>query len=144
MTSGNSPNESEKTESGKAWLPIVVAAIGATATVVVGYWQFYPKDNKSSSKDFVGRVVDAKTEQKLRGAKISLEADGAPPVIYTDSEGVFSFPLKNPDVLVRIRVETDGYEKFDRRIKPSSKSDIEEVRLAPALISPEDPKKKLK
>ena len=142
MASKNSPNESGKTENRKSWLPLAVAAIGATATVVVGYWQFHPKDNKPSGKDFVGRILDAKTEQKIRGAKISLEADGAPPVIYTDSEGVFSFPLKNSDTPVRIRVEVDGYEKFDRRVKPSSKADMEEVRLAP--VSLEDAKKKLK
>lgn len=141
MASGNSPNESGKTENSKAWLPLAVAAIGAAATVAVGYWQFHPKD-KPSGRDFVGRVLDVKTEQKLRGAKISLEADGAPPVIYTDSEGVFSFPLKNSEEPVRIRVEVDGYEKFDRRVKPSSKSDMEEVRLAPTSL--EDAKKKLK
>ena len=138
MASGNSPNESGKTENSKAWLPLAVATIGAAATVAVGYWQFHPKDkpiDKPSGRDFVGRVLDAKTEQNLRGAKIILEADGAPPVTYTDSEGVFSFPVKNSEEPVRIRVEVDGYEKFDRRVKPSSKSDMESVRL--------DPKKKL-
>lgn len=139
MASGNSPDETGKTEkNSKAWVQLAVAAISATAIVIVGYWQFRPVD-RPNGKDFVGRVLDAKTEKRLRGAKISLEVDDLPPVIYTDTEGVFRFPLKNFEEPVRIRVEVDGYEKFDRNIKPSSKSGMEEVRLSPI-----SPKKKLK
>ena len=134
MSDESSSNLNENAESKKAWFPIAVATIGAAATIVVGYWQFYPKE-QPDSKDFVGRVMNAKTEQRLRGAKISLEADDTPPVIYTDSEGVFSFPIKNFDEPIRIQVEADGYEMFDRRIKPSSKSDIEYIRLMPISLS---------
>jgi hypothetical protein len=43
----------------------------------------------SQSHSYVGRVVDNKTFSAIRGAKVALDFQGAPPVVYTDSEGVF-------------------------------------------------------
>lgn len=121
------------------WSPIIIAIIGAVAVIIVGYWQYYsPKPDIVGTNEFVGRVIEIKTEKRIRNAKVSLEVQGAPLIIYTDSEGIFSFPLKNTDNPVRVRVEAAGYEKFDRLITPSSKIRIEEIQLEPISPSPPD------
>jgi hypothetical protein len=107
--------------------PILVALIGAAAVIIVGYWQYYSKPEK---KEFIGRVIEAKTEKRIRNAKVSLEVQGVPPVIYTDSEGIFSFSLKDADNQVRVRVEAEGYEKFDRLITLSTRTGVEEIQLS--------------
>jgi hypothetical protein len=123
MSSGNSSNNNSK-----SWVQIVIAVISAIALIAVAYLQFKPPEGDPNKK-FTGRVIEAKTEKRIRNAKISLELQDAPPVLYTDSEGIFSFPLKNFSSQVRIRVEVDGYEKFDRLVTPSSNSGIEEIQL---------------
>lgn len=124
-------NKSKTNENSK-WVRILVALIGAAAVALVGYWQTI----RPPEKDFMGRVTEEKTEKRIRRAKVSLELQGVPPVIYTDSEGIFSFPLKESNDEIRIRVEADGYEKFDRRIFPSSKAGIEEIHLIPTQPPP--------
>jgi hypothetical protein len=126
MSGGKSPSE------GSIWIPILVALIGAAAAILVGYWQFARKDERT---EFVGRVVNAKTETGIRNAKITLEVEGAPPIMYADSEGVFNFSVKSSSSLVRIRVEADGYEKFDRLITPSNKTGMEKIELFPKAKS---------
>lgn len=113
-----------------SWVQIVVALIGAIAVILVGYWQFFRKPPDDNQK-FVGRVVDEKTEQSIRRAKITLEVKGIPPVIYTDSEGVFTFPFEGSSSTIRLRVEADGYEKFDRFITPSAEAGMEPIELIP-------------
>jgi len=114
--------------------PILVALIGAAAVIIVGYWQYYSKPEK---KEFIGRVIEAKTEKRIRNAKVSLEVQGVPPVIYTDSEGIFSFSLKDADNQVRVRVEAEGYEKFDRLITLSTRTGVEEIQLSLAQPNPQ-------
>lgn len=114
--------------SEKNWSGIVVALISAGAAITVGYWQFGGKTDNDVST-FVGRVVDSKTEQRIRRAEVTLESSGAPPVVYTDSEGIFSFPLQNSEQPVRIRIEAEGYSNFDRLIVPSGNSGTEEIQL---------------
>ncbi len=127
MSASNSPNGNSN------WVAIVVALIGAAAAILVGYWQFARRDE---SIKFVGRVVNAKTEARIRNAKITLEVEGVSPIMYTDSEGAFSFPLKSSSDSVRIRVEANGYEKFDRLINPSAKTGVEKIELDPKLPIP--------
>ncbi|NET60334.1 MAG: hypothetical protein F6K47_30585 [Symploca sp. SIO2E6] len=124
--SGGSPSGSGS--GNNIWVPIIVALIGAAAVVLVGYWQYFHKNN---TREFVGRVVESGSETRIRGAKITLEEQSAPPIMYTDSEGTFSFPIKSSSSAIRVRVEADGYEKFDRLITPSSKTGLEEIKLTP-------------
>ena len=121
--------------------PILVALIGAAAVIIVGYWQYYSKPEK---KEFIGRVIEAKTEKRIRNAKVSLEVQGVPPVIYTDSEGIFSFSLKDADNQVRVRVEAEGYEKFDRLITLSTRTGVEEIQLSLAQPNPQSDSGKTK
>jgi hypothetical protein len=122
----------------KSSTAIIVAVIAALAAITVAYLQ-YVREPGEKEKQFTGRVIDAKTEKSVRNAKITLEFQGAPPVIYTDSEGIFTFPLKEETRNIHIRVDADGYEKFDRRIDISAKDGIEDIRLNPArpIITPE-------
>lgn len=117
-----SPNTS------KGLVPILVALISAAAVVIVGYWQFYPKDK---AQDFIGRVVNTEDETAVRNAKVTLESEGSPPIIYTDTEGSFSFPLNSSNSSIRVRVEAEGYKNFDRIISPSSNVRVEEIKLVP-------------
>ena len=82
-------------------------------------------------REFRGRVIDAKTGKVLRQAKIILEASSSPPIVYSDSEGFFSFPLEKVNTQVRIRVEANGYEQYDRFINPASGSGVEEIQIQP-------------
>jgi hypothetical protein len=127
----------EKSFSGRVnWAVIgtvIVALITAAATMTVGYWQYHSKnqepENSTTVKEFRGRVVDENTGDEIQKAKITLEAKGAPPVIYSDSEGYFSFPLDQTNSQVRIRVSAKGYEKYDRFTNLSSISGVEEIRI---------------
>jgi hypothetical protein len=85
--------------------------------------------------EFTGRVINAVNERPIRRAKVVLEAHGVPPIIYTDSEGIFSFTLEdvNDVIRIRVRVEAEGYQKFDRNVSLSSAGKpIEDIRLEPA------------
>ncbi len=113
---------------------IIVSLIAAGAAIVVGYWQFFrhPTDDR---RQFTGRVVNAEGTDKIRGAMVSLEVRGVPPILYTDSEGIFSFPLKDAGKSIRLVIEANGYKKYDRRIDPDTASGVEEIRLSPDRIS---------
>jgi len=112
---------------------IIAALVAAIAAITVGYWQYSQKSE--GIREFRGRVIDAKTGKVLRQAKIVLEAQGSPPIIYSDSEGFFSFPLEKANTQVRIRVEANGYEKYDRFINPASGSGVEEIQIQPTQSS---------
>lgn len=122
---------------------IIVALIGAIAAVVVGYWQFGsvsnepPKTPSTEVQDveYLGRVVNAKNQdEKVGGAKITLQFRGAPPIVYTDGEGVYRFVVNmNGDKLPgRVFVEADGYKTYDRNITLlANNTSIEDIRLMP-------------
>jgi hypothetical protein len=114
---------------------IGAALIAAIAVITVGYWQYSQKSEGIS--EFRGRIIDAKTGKVVRKAKIVLESEGSPPIIYSDSEGFFFFTLEKGNTQVRIRVEVNGYEKYDRFINPASGSGVEEIQVQPTPSSSE-------
>jgi hypothetical protein len=120
--------------------PIIVAIIGALAVIVVGYWQFVRKPAPEAAElTYAGRVLDTSSEQPIRKAKVTLEIRGAPPVVYTDSEGVYSFKLtikSGETVEGRIRIVAEGYENFDRNISILTTTRLEDVRLTPVKKRP--------
>jgi hypothetical protein len=93
---------------------------------------------------YIGRVRDSDTREAIKDAKISLEIQGVPPIIHTDSEGIYRFRVKPVDYAVLVRVEAKGYEVYTRYITLSpdnpSLEDISLVRLRsgimPELIPP--------
>jgi len=80
---------------------------------------------------FNGRIINKNTEEKVRGAKVSLEGESVPSVAYSDSEGVFSFPVNDPNKEIHLRIEADQYENFDLRVTPAKNQVIQDVRLTP-------------
>jgi hypothetical protein len=116
-------------------IKIIVALIGAAAAVLVGYWQFGPPSRPaplSAGKKITGRVMDAATNRAVGHAKVAMDSEDLPPVQYTDSEGVFMFPMPSSAQYVHLRVEASGYEPADRRVNPAALGEIEEIRLQPA------------
>ena len=116
----------------KLVVQIIVALILATSSILVGYWQFYKDSSSVVQFTYVGRVVDQITEAPIRRAKVILEIQGAPPIVYTDSEGIYQFLLKlksNEVVEGRIRVQASGYENFDRNVSISYITRLEDIRL---------------
>jgi hypothetical protein len=61
---------------------------------------------------------------------VSIEAQGPPQILYTDSEGVFYVKLNGSAEAVRVRVEAANYENFDRNVS-LTRTGIEEIRLTP-------------
>lgn len=85
---------------------------------------------------FTGRIFDAEAKIFVDGVKVTLELDGKPHIVHTDSEGFYQFNnvnLNAPSVSARMRVEVNGYEKYNRNIMLSSASNkIEEIHLSPS------------
>jgi hypothetical protein len=77
-------------------------------------------------------VVDEATRNHLPGAKVVLEAGGVPPVLYSDSEGVFAFPVPEGVRTARVRIELAGYEHYDRQVDLASMNTMQEIRISPA------------
>lgn len=85
--------------------------------------------------EYVGHVRSQADGLPVRDAKVTLDIQGAPPVVYTDSEGVYRFTINVESVKIsgRVRVEVDGYEGYDRIITLSTNLiTIEDIRLVPA------------
>ena len=97
--------------------------------------------------EYVGRVIDVETQQPIAKAKITLDLEGVPPIVFTDSEGVYRFTVKiEAEIVGRVRVDAQGYEPYTRNItlSPDVKT-IEDIRLtrlqspvATASVSPTD------
>ncbi len=131
----------------KAWkskldkTQIIVAVVAAMAAILAAYWQFVWKPSRSSPSipnlqmiEYVGRVLDINTNEPIHNAKITLDFQGVPPIVYTDSEGIYRFTLSvgNNKIVGRIRVDADTYDKYDRNITLlADNSSIEDIRLAP-------------
>lgn len=81
---------------------------------------------------FIGRVSDKNTEERIKGAKVSLETESLPSVAYTDTEGVFSFPVADPGRELRLRIEAERYQKYDIRVTPAKNQGLQDIRLIPS------------
>jgi len=117
--------------------PVIVAIIGCISALVIAYWQFVlkPNDpNPSAETEYIGRVLDVNTQQPISGAKITLDLKGVPPIVYSDSEGVYRFKVAiNSDISGQVRVDAQNYQTYTRFITLSQLSQaIEDIRLIPA------------
>jgi hypothetical protein len=110
---------------------ISIAIIIIIGMLIVGYWQFI---HKSNHLDYTGRVIDAKTQKVISGAKVSVETQGPPQIYYTDTDGYFSLKINAALETVHLRVEADKYEPFDRT-GSLSRTGVEDIRLNPISSS---------
>jgi hypothetical protein len=115
---------------------IIIAFITLIGTLLTAYWQFVYKPSKQSQAvetEYIGRVLDINTLQHIEGAKVTLDLEGVPPVIYTDSEGVYRFKVAiQSKISGQIRIDAKGYQVYTRNITISTDTAIiEDVRLTP-------------
>lgn len=77
-----------------------------------------------------GKVVDERGTPVLR-ARVTIESQDAPPVVYTDSEGIYRFNdyAVRPGVGLRITVSAEGFENYERNLPPDDTGRFEVIRL---------------
>ncbi len=102
-----------------------------TVVVFVGLTACLPEP-EPQRLEYVGRVIDAETLRPVRDAQASFSFVGAPPVEYTDSNGVYAFlvPIESEPVRGKITILADGYDPFVLNV--SLRKDtltIQDVRL---------------
>lgn len=125
----------------KWWLRYVIVPIIGSGGIIAIIVAVITNLSSPSQQQYVGRIINSDTGKPIHGAKVSLEFQNAPPVVYTDSEGIFRFSLdstgSNPTG--RVKVEAAEYQPYDRFITLSSKNtSLEDIRLKP-LSSTSDP-----
>ena len=118
--------ESENNRTLSTRMQILLALIGSPVLVAVIGLVY--QQCRSSSFQYSGRTIDAKTQQVIPNAKVSVDTQGLPQIYYTDSDGIFHLTLKDTVNSVRIRVDASGYEVFDRNVSVS-RTGLEDVRL---------------
>lgn len=83
--------------------------------------------------NFLGRIIDREKQAPVSRAKVILNFPGAPPVVYTDLEGIYRFPVNFGDSSIikgQITIEADGYKTCILFIKLSPKNtDLGDIRL---------------
>ena len=116
---------------------IIVAIIGAIATLVVGYWRFgrQREEKEATIKRFTyrGRVSNIKNDQPIRKAEVEVQISGPALIVHTDSYGIFNLQVMvNAEKNGRIKVKADGYQEYDRFIELSpDNSKLEHIQLRP-------------
>lgn len=115
---------------GLVWMIIVglMAMTGLTACTL-----FFAEQEQEQELVYVGRVIDRTTQEPIGGARVALDFRGAPPVVYTDSEGVYRFVVVMTGTRLdgRVRVSADEYEPYDRNITLyTTSSTVEDLRLS--------------
>lgn len=122
---------------------IIVAIIGLFGVLFTIYSQVTPKPTAQIT-EYTGRVIDMNTLQPISNAKITLSFKDVPPVVYTDSEGVYRFGIEiEATISGQIWVDAVNYQPYTRHITISADSNIlEDIRLSPlgiqALPTPTD------
>ncbi|BAZ18846.1 Excalibur domain-containing protein (plasmid) [Calothrix sp. NIES-4071] len=89
----------------------------------------------NATTTFTGRILNSKTRNGVDGVKVTLELNDKTYIVHTDSEGFYKFDanLSATKVSARVRVDIEGYEKYNRHITiTSDHSNIEEIHLTPA------------
>ena len=86
----------------------------------------------SPTQMFTGPVYNKNnTSEKVRNAQVSMEGEGVPPLATTDSEGIFSFPISDPNKEFRLLIEVNGYEPYDLRVVPARNHGVQKIPLTP-------------
>lgn len=113
---------------------VIVALIGALVGLTGTFVKVVlPKISDAAPRvvAFRGRVSDGRGGRSIARAKVALEGKGLPPLVYTDSEGVFTFDLPDDAKEIKVRVEAAGYDVYERRVDVSAKKELEDIALTP-------------
>jgi hypothetical protein len=79
-------------------LGTVLVALFALVSTLAGLY-FNAQHNKQVAAakpekiTYSGRILDASNGQPVVGAAVSIDVEGAPPAVYTDSDGVYQFDV---------------------------------------------------
>lgn len=112
-------------------LCLVVVVFGACSSAPPS-----PTAPSVSRIEYVGRVLSRDTNDPIDDAEVTFDFQGAPPVVYTDSEGVYRFTIdiEGDKLAGRVRVEAEGYGNYNRNITLfSDVSTIDDIRLESAV-----------
>jgi hypothetical protein len=120
-------------------ITIYTALIGAgaviLAAIIAAYWAHNRNLNpQPKAIEYTGRVTDT-NNNKIQNAKVILEADKNVQIQMTDSEGYFRVTLSEPTKAVRLRVEKETYEPFDRTVW-LDRTGVEPIQLSPRSGQP--------
>ncbi|MCM3905786.1 MAG: carboxypeptidase-like regulatory domain-containing protein [Pyrinomonadaceae bacterium] len=119
---------SRRTLIGGIIAAVVTVAGGVTVAIINKGCNAAP----SPTQMFTGRVFNKNNpSEKVRNAQVSMEGEGVPPLATTDSEGIFSFPLGDPNKEIRLRIEVSGYEPYDLRVVPARNHGTQPIPLTP-------------
>ena len=117
---------------------IIVAIIGAIATLIVGYWRFGQQQKETTMKKtftYRGRVSNIQNDQPIRKAEVEIQISGPALIVHTDSYGIFSLQLTiNGEQNGRVKVNAHGYQEYDRFISielSPDESKLEQIALTP-------------
>jgi hypothetical protein len=141
------------TKSKKTPVAVQVAIITAIGTIIValigscfnGASPNSQPTEQTPPQKITGLILDEQTRKPVVGAKVTLSnVPGFVDVpVYTTSEGTFFFNLfVTKNVTVRIRVDKDGYDLYDRDVDIIfDYLKFEEIRLTPHIteVLPELP-----
>ncbi len=116
---------------------IFVAIISLFGVVFTIYSQTN-KNPTSQVTEYFGRIIDINTLQPISNAKITLDLEGVPPVVYTDSEGIYRFEVEiESKISGQIWVDAVNYQPYTRHITISIESNnLEDIRLSPSIDQP--------
>lgn len=114
---------------------IIAATIAAFATLLAatagwkncGGTQPPPKAEAS----ITGRIVNVRTEEPVRKARVSVEAGGVPDNTESDSMGIFTATLPADASSVRIRVTARGFKPYDQNLPRQLTAQVIPVNLEP-------------
>jgi hypothetical protein len=111
------------------WLALIAGLVIAVFIAVTVYWQLVYKPSHAEGGNYTGRVTDSRTNRPVRNAKVTIEeGQRVPQIQYSDSEGIFRVMLHGSNSLVRIRVDADNYDTFDRNVT-FSRTGVEPISL---------------
>jgi hypothetical protein len=119
---------------------MIAAWIGAGAVVLAGgfplvQWLAERKPAPDAVAGAVvritGRVANARTDEPVRKAEVSLEARGVPASTESDSKGIFSARLPAEYSTVRVRVAARGFKPYDQLLPRDAADEMVPVNLEP-------------
>ncbi len=116
----------------------VLVALFALVSTLAGLY-FNAQHNKQAAEakpekiTYSGRILDASNGQPVVNAAVSVDVEGAPPAVHTDSDGVYQFDVTlDASKTGQIKVEVEGYQPYTRNIKISpDNGTFQDIRLTP-------------
>jgi len=92
----------------------IIVAIVALAGTLFAASKLWRNMGGSSEPSITGRVVNARTEEPIRKADVSVTAGGVPENTESDSRGIFTARVPADATTIRIRVNARGYKPYDQ------------------------------